>query len=217
KMRGEPFEEYPEYGIEKEGNYHFYYQNYSGYQTYGDEYKLSYLTEDIGWNNFYTYFHMVMPFWEDGDQIAHGVVKERRGEIYYHFYQQLLARYYLERLSNGMGEIPTFSWYQPFEQGYYPFLSSLLGPFAQRSNNYVMQNDDNLDELRYVRNYEDMFLSFLEEGQFNAFNKQIDFSNSKSINFVGNYWQCNPDLYEKLSQRRNYYNSYEGAVRSILG
>ncbi|MEE5456548.1 hypothetical protein V2M21_10615, partial [Streptococcus pneumoniae] len=83
KMRGEPFEEYPEYGIEKEGNYHIYYQNYSGYQTYGDEYKLSYFTEDIGWNNFYTYFHMVMPFWEDGDQIAHGVVKERRGEIYY--------------------------------------------------------------------------------------------------------------------------------------
>ncbi|MEE5434600.1 hypothetical protein V2M14_11600, partial [Streptococcus pneumoniae] len=76
---------------------------------------------------------------------------------------------------------------------------------------------DNLDELRYVRNYEDMFLSFLEEGQFNAFNKQIDFSNSKSINFVGNYWQCNPDLYEKLSQRRNYYNSYESAARSILG
>ncbi|CAH0400857.1 unnamed protein product [Chilo suppressalis] len=217
KIRGEPFEEYPEYGIMKEGNNHFYYQNYSDYYTYGDEYKISYLTEDIGWNAHYSYFHTVMPFWEDGDKVAHGIFKERRGEVFYYFYQQLLARYYMERLSNGMSEIPTFSWYQPFKQGYCPFLTSQITPFAQRSNNYVMQNKYSFEDLRFVRSYEDMFLSFLEQGQFTAYNKQIDFSNSKAINFVGNYWQCNPDLYEKISQRRNYYNSYEMAARRILG
>ncbi|CAG9788678.1 unnamed protein product [Diatraea saccharalis] len=216
KMRGEVFEEFPEYGIYKEGNYHLYYQNYSDYHTYGDEYKLAYLTEDIGFNSFYYYFHAIMPFWQDGDEIAHGIFKERRGEIYYHFYQQLLARYYLERLSNNMGEIPTFSWYQPFKQGYRPVMSSSFTPFVQRSDNYVMQNSYNLNDLRFVRNYEDMFLTFVEEGQFSAFNQQVDFSNEKFINFVGNFWNANPDLFEKLSPHRNYYSSYEIAARSIL-
>ncbi|CAG9788679.1 unnamed protein product [Diatraea saccharalis] len=217
KSRGEPFEEFPDYGVIKEGNYHYYYQNYSSYFTYGDEHKLAYFTEDIGLNSFYAYFHVIMPFWQEGDQIAHGIFKERRGEIYYHFYQQFLARYYLERLSNDMGEIPTFSWNQPFKYGYRPFMATVFTPFAQRSDNYIMQNEYNYEDLQFVSNYENMFMQFLEQGQVNAFNKQIDFANSKSINFVGNYWQCNPDLYEKLSSHRHYHNSYEMAARRILG
>ncbi|RVE54710.1 hypothetical protein evm_000477 [Chilo suppressalis] len=217
RMRGEPFEEYPEYGIYQEGDHYYYYQNYSDYHTYGEEQKLAYLTEDIGWNAFYSYFHIAMPFWEDGDEIAHGVFKERRGEVYYHFYQQVLARYYLERLSNGMGEIPKFSWYQPLKQGYRPSMTFKYVPFAQRGDNYIMQNENNIDDLHFVRNYEDMFLSFVEQGQFTAFNQQVDFSDEKAINFVGNYWQANPDLYDKISPRRNYYNSYEAVARRIIG
>jgi hypothetical protein len=168
KMRGEPFRDYPEYGIVKEADQYFYYANYSEYYTYGNEYKLAYLTEDIGWNSFYSDFHAGAPFWEQGENIAHGVLKERRGEIYYHFYQQLLARYYLERPTNGLGEIPTFSWYQPFKNGYRPFLATRLYPFVQRTDNYVMQNQYNLDDLRFVRHYEDVFLTYVEQGQFKA-------------------------------------------------
>nr|ABO27097.1 storage protein 1 [Omphisa fuscidentalis] len=217
KMRGSPFESFEEYGIEQADNYYFYYTNYSDYHTYGhNEYKLAYLTEDISWNNFYTYYHTVAPFWEHGDKILSGLFKERRGEYYYYFYQQLMARYYLERLSNGLGEIPRFSWYQPFKYGYYPLLTSNFYPFAQRPNNYVMQTEKNLDDLRFVRNYEDNFLNFLEKGQFKAYNQEVDLYNSKSINFVGNYWQANPDLYEKVSPN-HYHRSYEMAARRILG
>ncbi|KAL0821717.1 hypothetical protein ABMA28_005143 [Loxostege sticticalis] len=217
KMRGPPFEDFEEYGIEEAGDFYFYYSNYSDYHTYGhNEYKLSYFTEDIGWNTFYTYFHSLVPFWEHGDKIAYGLFKERRGEYYTYFYQQLLARYYLERLSNGLGEIPTFSWYQPFKYGFYPFLTSTFYPFAQRPNNYVMQTDKNLDDLRFVRNYEDIFLSWLEQGKFKAYNQEVDFYNSKSINFVGNFWQSNPDLYEKVGPN-HYHRSYEQAARRILG
>ncbi|KAL4709022.1 hypothetical protein ACJJTC_005883 [Scirpophaga incertulas] len=216
KMRGEPFEEFPQYGITHEGNDYFYYANYSDYYTYGDEWKLAYFTEDVGMNSNYGYFHALLPFWESGDNIVGGVVKERRGEIYYHFYQQLLARYYLERLSNGMGEIPRFSWYQPFKTGYRSQMTTGFYPFAQRSDNYVMQNQYNQDALRYVRTREDMFQYYLEEGQFQSYQKKVDFYNVKSLNFVGNFWQSNPDLYEELPKRHNHH-SYEQAARRILG
>ncbi|KAL0821716.1 hypothetical protein ABMA28_005142 [Loxostege sticticalis] len=217
KMRGPLFEDYEEYGIVEGKEHYFFYANYSDYHTYGhNEYKLAYFTEDIGWNTYYTYFHSLVPFWEHGDNIFAGLFKERRGEAYYYFYQQLLARYYLERLSNGLGEIPTFSWYQPFKYGFYPFLTSTFYPFAQRPNNYVLQTEKNLDDLRFVRNYEDIFLSWLEKGKFNAYNQEVDFYNSKSINFVGNFWQANPDLYEKVGPN-HYHRSYEQAARRILG
>ncbi|XP_063829463.1 arylphorin-like [Ostrinia nubilalis] len=219
KMRGLPFDDldFEQYGIAEEGEYYYYYTNYSDFHTYGhNEYKISYLTEDIGWNAYYTYFHTSMPFWEHGDEVALGIFKERRGELYYYFYQQLLARYYLERLSNGLGEIPTFSWYQPFKYGYYPFMTTNFYPFAQRPNYYYMQTEQNLDDLRFVRNYEDIFLSYLEKGQFKAYNHEVDFYNSKSINFVGNFWQANPDLYEKVGHN-HYHRSYEMAARRILG
>ncbi|MBR0615489.1 hypothetical protein, partial [Bacillus safensis] len=120
----------------------------------------------------------IMPFWEHGDKLTYGLFKERRGEYYYYFYQQLLARYYLERLSNGLGEIPTFSWYQPFKYGYYPFMTTNYYPFVQRPNYYYMQTEKNLDDLRFVRNYEDIFMNYLEMGQFKAYNQEVDFYNS---------------------------------------
>ncbi|XP_063829465.1 arylphorin subunit alpha-like [Ostrinia nubilalis] len=217
KMRGPPFEDFEQYGIEEAGDYYFYYANYSDYHTYNhEEYKLAYFTEDIGWNTFYSYFHSIMPFWEHGDKLTYGLFKERRGEYYYYFYQQLLARYYLERLSNGLGEIPTFSWNQPFKYGYYPFMTTNYYPFVQRPNYYYMQTEKNLDDLRFVRNYEDIFMNYLEMGQFKAYNQEVDFYNSKAINFVGNFFQSNPDLYEKVGPT-HYHRSYEMAARRILG
>jgi hypothetical protein len=35
-----------------------------------------------------------------------GLYKDRRGEFYFYQIRQFLARYYMERLTNGLGEIP---------------------------------------------------------------------------------------------------------------
>ncbi|KAL0871143.1 hypothetical protein ABMA27_004925 [Loxostege sticticalis] len=179
KSKGLPYEQFPEYGVVEDGNQFVFYSNYSDYHSFGygkDEYKISYFTEDIGWNTYYNFFHSVFPFWQKGDNIAFGLFKERRGEIYYYFYQQLLARYYLERLTNGLGQIPTFSWYQTFKSGYYPFMNYVNYPFVQRSDEYFMQTKKNLDDLRFVRNYEDTFLTWLEQGK-----------NKKYTNFCQKY------------------------------
>lgn len=60
---------------------------------------------------------------------------DRRGEQFYYFYQQLLARYYLERLCNDFGEIEGFSYDEPIPTGYYPSLRYTNGlEFPTRPN-----------------------------------------------------------------------------------
>ncbi|XP_013199363.2 arylphorin [Amyelois transitella] len=205
------------YGIWKaENNYYFYY-NYSDPLVYqNQEHRLTYLTEDIGWNSYYYYFHNLMPFWAKGEDFI-GIFKERRGEFYYYFYQQLLSRYYLERLSNGLGEIPEFSWYQPLHASYYPALTSCAAyPFVQRPNYYYLGSEENVDYIQFLDAHEKGFVQYLQTGQFKAFKQEVDFRNSKSINFVGNYWQGNPDLYDKYDHF-NYERSYEVIARRLLG
>ncbi|KAI5630687.1 hemocyanin, ig-like domain-containing protein [Phthorimaea operculella] len=145
----------------------------------------------------------------------HGILKEKRGEAWYYYYQQLLARYYLERLSNGLGEIPDFSFYAPIKHGYTPFMSTLYYPFIQRSDYYQIPMYKFNEELQLLDNYEKSFLSFLQRGHFKAYNQEIDFKSSKAINFVGNFWQSNPDLFEK-TEHEHYHRSYEVIARHLL-
>lgn len=154
-------------GVVKEDNYYVYYANYSNFWTYGDEeHRLSYFTEDIGLNAYYYYFHSFFPFWMEGQKYE--FLKERRGEYYYFFYQQLLARYYLERLSNGLGEIPEFTWWKPIKVGYTPFLSTLYYPFIQRTDYYTISADKYYEELQFLETYEKTFNQYLQRGQFKA-------------------------------------------------
>ncbi|XP_030040373.2 arylphorin subunit beta [Manduca sexta] len=204
-----------QHGIVKENNYYVYYANYSNSLVYNnEEQRLSYFTEDIGLNSYYYYFHSHLPFWWNSER--YGALKSRRGEIYYYFYQQLMARYYFERLSNGLGDIPEFSWYSPVKSGYYPLMSSYYYPFAQRPNYWNVHSEENYEKVRFLDTYEMSFLQFLQNGHFKAFDQKIDFHDFKAINFVGNYWQDNADLYgEEVT--KNYQRSYEIIARQVLG
>nr|QRN45222.1 arylphorin 1 [Tineola bisselliella] len=204
------------YGITHEGNEFTIYANYSGRYswTLGTEQRLSYYTEDIGLNTYYYYFHAQFPFWMQGEE--YGNFKERRGEYYFYFHQQLLARYYMERLTNGLGEIPRFSWRTPIKTGYYPNMFYRTGtPFPQRNNYYYVQNPENALDIQYVESYEAQFLEYLHEGQYEAFEHKYDLRKPKSINFVGNYWQTNPDSRDKSYKNFNKY--YEVIARVLLG
>lgn len=128
--------------------------NYSGwYINYNEEQKLSYFMEDVEMNSMYYYLHLEYPYWMSGEK--YGLKYDRRGEIFYYFHQQILARYYLERLSNGMGPIPTFSWHWPVETGYYPSMRYPNGlPFPVRPNHYDLKISENLQHLTEVEDYE---------------------------------------------------------------
>lgn len=94
------------------------------------EHKINYFTEDIGLNAYYFFFRLEYPFWMKSDEFG---LQKYRGEEYLYGHKQLLARYYLERLSNDIGKIEDFDWHQEFHMGYYPTMTYQNGlPLPQR-------------------------------------------------------------------------------------
>uniref|UniRef100_A0A182SX12 Hemocyanin N-terminal domain-containing protein n=1 Tax=Anopheles maculatus TaxID=74869 RepID=A0A182SX12_9DIPT len=121
--------------------------NYTGWYVHTNvDQKVSYFTEDIGLNTYYYYFHADYPFWMGGKE--YGLYKDRRGELYLFKHQQLLARYYLERLSNDLGTIPEFSWFKPIVTGYYPNMHYYNGvSFPSRDNYYEVNTPEHYHDI----------------------------------------------------------------------
>lgn len=128
--------------------------NYTGWTKHVNiEQKVSYFTEDIGLNAWYYYFQIEFPYWLGGKEF--NMYKDRRGELYLFHHQQLLARYYLERLSNDLGKIPEISYELPIKTGYFPDLYYYNGvPFPDRDNNYMMYVEENYKLIQEVEDYE---------------------------------------------------------------
>lgn len=115
--------------------------------------RLRYFTEDIDLNTYYYYFHVDYPFWMKDE--CFDKLKIRRFELTLYMYQQILARYYLERLSHNLGEIKTLTFKKPIKTGYWPWMMLHNGvQLPVRFNNYVVLNDDNVDLIRLVDTYE---------------------------------------------------------------
>jgi hypothetical protein len=168
--------------------------NYTGYYVHTNpEQKLSYFTEDIGLNSYYYYFHADYPFWMGGEE--YNLYKDRRGEYYFFQYQQFLARYYLERLSNDIGEIPEFSWYEPIKTGYYPALRYYNGDFfPSRDNHYTVYEEQNYYDVDQVEDYERHIRDAIEYGFITLpGGKYLDLTKPESVEWLGNFVQGNPD------------------------
>ncbi|GBP31842.1 Arylphorin subunit alpha [Eumeta japonica] len=190
------------------------YANYTDIEAWqNNEVRLAYLTEDIGLNTYYYNFHTMFPFWMMGDQL--GSLKKHRGEIYYNVHQQLLARYYLERLVNGLDEIEKLAWDSPITTGYHPTMTHLLGmPLSQRDDYHKIQAKQYENLLEIVKTHEIQFLECVHVGKYSDHGGlHVDLRTPEAINFVGNYWQSNPDAYSH-DMPRDYY---EVLARKILG
>jgi hypothetical protein len=154
---------------------------------------VSYFTEDIGLNTYYYYFNLDYPFWMGGQEF--NLYKDRRGELYLFEHQQLLARYYMERLSNKLGEIHEYSYWNPIETGYYPNLRYYNGLyFPTRENTFDFYKEHNYYEIMEIEDIEarirdaiDFGFVFLPDGT------HIDLTKPESIDILGNMIQGNPD------------------------
>lgn len=117
--------------------------NYSGWylnREYDAEQKLTYFTEDIGWNLYYFYFRQDYPFWPRSTNAQFGFDEgKERGEEYLYGHKQILSRYHLERLSNDLGPVIDFDWNRQFFTGYYPTMTHHNAlPFPQRPHMTTM-------------------------------------------------------------------------------
>ncbi|EAT33748.1 AAEL013983-PA [Aedes aegypti] len=199
----------PKFGFVSNGKYNVVYSNFTA--TYPIDYfgedKLSYFTEDIGLNSYYYYFMMDYPFFVGESKF--NLFKDRRGELYLYMYQQLIARYYLERQANFLGPIEEFSWDQPIKTGYSPKLSYWNGlPFYGRNDYYSLPRDQyyKLDKLKdyeaRIRQVIDQGYMYLDDGT------KIDFRKPESIDYLGNLVSANPDSYDT-----DYYKYIEFFAR----
>ncbi|EFA09144.1 hexamerin 3 precursor [Tribolium castaneum] len=198
--------------------------NYSGYYlNLNPEQSLSYFTEDVGINSFYYYYNVYYPFWLGGQDFNYQ--NDLRGELFYYVYQQILARYYLERLSNGFGEIPYFNYEVPFENGYYPSLQYPNGLFfPQRPNfanlyeyfyNYGQKYGTNKYAYSYtfVQDYERRIREAIDQGYvYTPEGQKINLYTEQGLNILGNLIESNPD-----SPNYRYYGALQVYGRHLLG
>lgn len=90
--------------------------NYTASESIREQ-AMAYFREDIGVNLHHWHWHLVYP----ADGPASVVRKNRRGELFYYMHQQMLARYQIDRFSNGLPRVPVLnSLRNPITEAYYP-------------------------------------------------------------------------------------------------
>lgn len=203
--------------MEKVGDFysHTFLMNYTNYyvETNQDS-KLAYFMEDIGLNSYYYYWNMDYYSFLGGEEF--GLNKDRRGEFYLYQIRQILARYYLERLSNGLGEIPEINYWQPLETGFYSSLTFFNGVnFPSRSNYYMMYlNKDNQKYLDHLYNYEHRIFEAIDSGFFLLPNgEKMAMNSQESIEYLGNLIEMNKDSLGNMY----YYGMLEMLGKRLLG
>ncbi|XP_037709845.1 larval serum protein 1 beta chain [Drosophila subpulchrella] len=165
---------------------------------YNEESKLSYFTEDLGWNAYWYYLNMDYSFFLDGKTFE--LQNDRRGEWWLYNVHQLLSRYYMERLSHGFGEIPEFSWYHQIEMGYDPQMIYYNGiGYSFRKNYYEMETYANFDMLDKITGFMKRVHNIVEMGYYKtADGHMIDLRKPESVEFIGNMMQGNIDAMDKM-------------------
>lgn len=186
--------------------------NYTGSNKRSNpEQVLSYFTEDIGLNAWYYLFHADYPFWIDTKD---SLFKNRRGEVYLHTHAQLLARYYLERLSNGLGKIPQFSWRVPFRTGYNPSLAYYKGSsFPSRNNYYSTYNEETYYSIEKLEGLENRVKYAIDHHFYTLPNGTVvDISKPENIEYF-------IELYRSPSTKQDnrFFGLLEVLGRTLLG
>ncbi|RVE54704.1 hypothetical protein evm_000471 [Chilo suppressalis] len=149
-----------------------------------DNDKLRYFTEDIDLNTYYYYFHVDYPFWMKDE--VFDKLRFRRFELTLYMYQQILARYYLERLSNGLGEIKSLSLRKPIQNGYNPWLVTHNGvQLPMRPNNYVMLRDDNNAYVRFAETYEQIIQDAIIKGFIEINGVRLELTKVEDVETLG--------------------------------
>lgn len=113
---------------------------------------VSYFTQDHELNTYYYNYHLTYPFWLGGETCP--LVKDRRGEWWWFMHKQIVTRYYMERLSNGLGEIPELG-LDVVQEGHFSGLIYHNGiPYPVRPNHYHLDQPWLIDELTKISDYE---------------------------------------------------------------
>lgn len=156
-------------GVYYHDDYTYTIANNFTYDYTNAEEKLKYFTNDVGLNNAYYNFQILYPFWLGGEEF--NIDTQRRGEIFYWVHQQLLARYTVERYSNGLGDVPTFSWNKAIKTPYNPNTVYANGvPTPKRGAFFDITEEHNSYDIDAVEDYERRFRDAIYNGYVTVVN-----------------------------------------------
>lgn len=203
KAVGQP--EHGVYAVDIRANYTF---------DQSRESLLTYFTEDVGLNQYYLNTHLTAPFWLNTEHYPH-IELPRRGERFLFELNTLLARYRLERLSNGLGAIPTFSFYQPIESGYDPQLRYYDGSqMSVRPHGQSLYTPENYYLIERYYTAERRLRDTIEWGSVKVNGSTVDLTGSnvtEALELLGNLLQANP-----LSPNQRYYAAGDMFAHQLL-
>ncbi|XP_072756204.1 hexamerin 70b [Anoplolepis gracilipes] len=189
--------------------------NYSGWYMMNDEtleqQKLSYFTEDVGLNAFYVAQSYEFPTWMN--TVNYNLPQNVRGDFYMYMHKVFLNRYYIERLSNDLGEIDYVDVTKPIVSGYYPTMQHHNGlPVPQRPVGYVVPLEAYKD-VQALHDHHIRISNAIDRGYIVDTNgKHIDIYNSvDGFNHLANAIEGNVESVNPM-----YYGHIDALYRKIL-
>nr|AGG40958.1 hexamerins subunit type 2 [Calliptamus italicus] len=196
----------------KEAPYIFY-SNYSGFPVANNPEELvSYFTEDVGLNSFFAYLHYKNPFWLNPSNYSIPAYK-RRGDSFFFILQQLLARYYLERLSNRLPDVKPIDYSRPVLVGYYPELRLQNGIEAPARPEGVYPSNFDLLFVERIQNYERRIRDAIDLGFVYGYDfEKLNLKEKDLTSILGNIIEGNAE-----SVNYQYYGSIYRYLISLFG
>ncbi|CAG4955903.1 unnamed protein product [Parnassius apollo] len=172
---------------------------------------LNYFTHDVNLNAFYYNLHLLYPSWLGNE--ATPLVKDRRGELFWFYHKQILARYYMERLSNGLGEIPELG-LDVVQQGYVPDITYHNGvQFPVRPNHFSLDQPEFVQAITKIVDYEHRVREAIDKGYaLNHLGEHINLRTPEAIDVLGRIVEANVD-----SPNPYYYKDFISIWKTVLG
>nr|AAT76805.1 hexamerine [Helicoverpa armigera] len=172
---------------------------------------LAYFTHDFSLNTFYYNLHLAQPSWLHSEVLP--VNKHRRGEWFWFLHKQILTRYYMERLSNGLGEIPELG-HEIVQYGYASGLLYHNGvPFPARPNYFNLDQPQLVNEIQEILDYERRIRDAIDQGYVvNHLGEHIDICAPEAIEILGSIIEANVD-----SPNAKYYKDFISIWKKVLG
>lgn len=168
--------------------------------------RIRYFTEDVSLNAYNNYYHLNNPFWMN-------ITEGRRGELFWFYHQQLLARYIQERSSNDLQNLEPFRIHNIIQVGYNPRLRYPNGKyFSARPDNTIL-DDSNGYDVKLVEDFERRIRDAIDLGfVFGENGEKIPIEDDRGIDHLGHLIQSTVK-----STNRKYYGNLYQLTMQLLG
>ena len=183
-----------------------------GYEITNPEQLVGYFTEDVGVNAYHAYAHLYMPFWMNCEK--YGLTTcQMRGEAFYYYYQQILARYNLQRMANYLPELEDFDWEETIKVGYNPdllypngaqFPARAAGQDLSSIKSYTIEDIKTIEAR--IKDAIDSGFVIGKDGNKIPITQYV-----RGINILGNIIGGSQD-----SVNSRYYGSYQTMIRNLF-